>query len=159
MERKFIADAMLGKLARWMRIMGCDVAFFPGIDDPDLAELAARSGRLLLTRDTLLIRRAKVRENHFFVEGDHLRDQLRQVVQAFGIDPFPLFLTRCLLCNEPLLDVEKEKVRDHVPPYVFATQDSFRVCPSCGRHFWGGTHRARMSEELRRMLQGIPPLQ
>lgn len=152
MERKFIADTMLGKLARWMRIMGCDVEYFPDMDDAELVERAAREGRLILTRDVLLTRRRMARDNYYFVEGDHFRDQLRQVVKAFAIDPFDLFLTRCLECNKPLGEVEKNAVQEGVPPYVFATQESFRTCPSCGRIYWGGSHREKMKEEISRVL-------
>ncbi len=91
MEPKFIADAMLGKLARWLRVLGCDVEYFPLIGDAELVARASRTGRLILTRDTLLVRRRGARDNHFFVAGDHFRDQLRQVVERFGIDPAGAF--------------------------------------------------------------------
>ncbi len=152
MEERFIADAMLGKLARWLRVMGCDVEYFPAIDDGELVARAERSGRLILTRDTLLVRRRLARENHFFFRGDDYREQVRQVVTAFTIDPFAHFLTRCLECNAPLADITREQAVGQVPPYVLATQQSFQACPACGRIYWRGTHRARMFEELRLMV-------
>ena len=85
--------------------------------------------------------------------GDHWRDQLRQVVTAFGIDPFRRFLTRCLECNEPLRDVARVEVADRVPPYVHDTRELFRECPACGRLYWGGTHRERMVAELEKLLR------
>jgi uncharacterized protein with PIN domain len=111
METRFIADAMLGKLARWMRVLGCDVAYFPAIGDRELVELAESSGRLILTRDTLLVKRRRARDNHFFVEGDDFRSQLRQVVERFAIDPNAHFLTRCLACNALLAEIGKGAVR------------------------------------------------
>ncbi len=152
MEQRFIADAMLGKLARWLRVMGCDVEYFPTIDDGGLVTRAQRSGRLILTRDTLLIRRRQARENHFFVREDGYRDQVRQVVEAFAIDPFAHFLSRCLECNALLVDAAREEAAERVPPYVFATQDDFQKCPACGRLYWRGTHRERMAEELKRIV-------
>lgn len=152
MERKFIADAMLGRLARWLRVMGCDVEYFPEIGDAELEERSGRSGRLVLTRDTLLIRRRRVRDNCFFVEGDHYRDQVRQVVRAFAIDPFGRFLARCLECNALLSDLDGKSAEGRVPPYVFATQKRFQVCPDCSRIYWGGTHRERMKAELQEIL-------
>ncbi len=152
MERAFIADSMLGRLTRWLRVMGCDTEYFREIDDAELAERAWQSGRLILTRDTLLIRRRRVRDNSFLVEGDHFRDQLRQVVRSFGIDPFARFLTRCIECNAPLRELGRSEAEGRVPPYVFATQGRFRGCPACGRFYWGGTHRERMMAELREIL-------
>lgn len=152
MEYKFIADTMLGKLARWMRIMGCDVEYFPRITDKELVERAWRGGRIILTRDTLLIQRRKARGNHFFVQGDGYKDQLRQVVKGFSIDPWNSTLTRCLLCNELLVEVEKTAVEDKVPPYVYETQDTFKTCPSCHRFYWGATHKDEMVKQLKDIL-------
>jgi hypothetical protein len=140
-ETRFIADVMLGKLATWLRLLGCDVEYFPKISDDDLVERAFRTGRVILTRDTELIRRRKVRDNHFFVRGDGFRDQLRQVAERFSIVPFGRILTRCLRCNETLMVIDRSEVRDRVPPYVFETQRDFRTCGRCGRVYWRGTHR------------------
>ena len=149
----FIADAMLGKLARWLRVLGCDVEYFPLIGDEELVARATRTGRLILTRDTLLVRRRGARDNHFFVAGDHFRDQLRQVVERFAIDPAGRFLTRCLECNALLAEIGKNNVRDRVPPYVYETREQFRACPSCGRLYWQGTHREKMAGEVAEILK------
>jgi uncharacterized protein with PIN domain len=140
-ETRFIADVMLGKLATWLRLLGCDVEYFPKISDDDLVERAFRTGRVILTRDTELIRRRKVRDNHFFVRGDGFRDQLRQVAERFSIVPFGRIMTRCLRCNETLMVIDRSEVRDRVPPYVFETQRDFRTCGRCERVYWRGTHR------------------
>jgi len=153
METKFIADAMLGKLARWMRVLGCDVEYFPSIGDRELVELAARSGRLILTRDTLLVRRRGARSNHFFVEGDDFRNQLRQVVERFAIDPSARSLTRCLECNALLAEIGKSNVREKVPSYIYETQAEFRVCPICSRIYWRGTHWQGIVREMAELLK------
>lgn len=140
-ETRFIADVMLGKLATWLRLLGCDVEYFSKISDDDLVERAFRTGRVILTRDTELIRRRKARDNHFFVRGDGFRDQIRQVAERFSIVPFGRIMTRCLRCNETLLVIDRSVVRDRVPPYVFETQRDFRTCGRCGRVYWRGTHR------------------
>ncbi len=152
MEQKFIADAMLGRLARWLRVLGCDVEYFPEIGDAELVARADRSGRLILTRDTLLAQRKGARTNHFFVRGDHFRDQLRQVVEHFAIYPAGHLFTRCLECNTLLVETDKSAVCGRVPPYVYATQAEFRACPACGRLYWQGTHRERMVKELQDIL-------
>lgn len=152
METTFIADTMLGKLAKWLRILGCDVEYFRAIPDRELVERAARTGRVILTRDASLVRRRKARENHLFVRGDDCRDQLRQVVEHFRIEPFARLFTRCVVCNEPLRDATGDRVRDRVPPFVFRTQESFSACPSCGRIYWNGTHLDRMVAHLKEVL-------
>jgi uncharacterized protein with PIN domain len=153
-EVRFIADAMLGKLATWLRILGCDVEYLPAISDGDLVETASRTGRVILTRDLQLIRRRKARDNHFFVKGDCCKDQLRQVVDRFSIDPLGRVLTRCLRCNRLLEDVDRSAVRDRVPSYVYETQHDFKTCGSCGRIYWRGTHR---DEALKRLREIIGP--
>jgi uncharacterized protein len=152
-EHRFIADCMLGKLARWLRIIGCDTEYFPAIDDAVLVERAERTGRLILTRDTRLVRRRKARANHFFITHDHFRDQLRQVVHAFSLDPFARFLSRCIECNALLSPTDKTAVIGQVPPYVFMTRERFSSCPSCRRVYWEGTQRERMVDELRDILR------
>jgi uncharacterized protein len=152
-ETPFIADVMLGKLATWLRLLGCDVEYFPKISDDDLVERASRSGRVILTRDTELIRRRKVRDIHFLVRGDSYRDQLRQVAEHFSIVPSSRILTRCLRCNETLEDIDRSEVRDKVPPYVFETQPNFRTCNRCGRVYWRGTHHDKSLAEIREIFR------
>jgi uncharacterized protein with PIN domain len=107
---------------------------------------------LILTRDTLLIRRRKVRENHFFIRGDSYKDQLRQVVQRYSIDPSARILTRCLRCNEPLTSVDKAAVRGKVPAYVYDTQSTFVTCPLCVRIYWRATHCDEMMKQVREIF-------
>ena len=150
-ETRFIADAMLGSLARWMRVLGCDVEYSPTLDDAGVVERGVREDRVILTRDTGLIKRRKARGRCFFIESDHVADQLRQVVGRFSLS-VRTALIRCLRCNCMLERAGKGSVPDKVPPYVFKTQDEFSICPSCGRVYWPGTHRQRMEEDLARLL-------
>lgn len=152
MEKKFFADSMLGTLARWMRTLGYDVLYDPGIDDGALLLKAAEEGRVVLTRDTLLMKRRLARGRSVFIESADLSVQLRQVAALFPIETEKL-LTRCLRCNALLDRIEKDAVKDRVPSYVFETQTEFSTCPSCGRIYWGATHRERMLEDLRRLLE------
>jgi uncharacterized protein with PIN domain len=149
---KFIADSMLGKLAKWMRILGYDVEYFPRISDSDLVDRALETGLIILTRDNLLIRRKKARNNHFFVQGDDYRDQLRQIVKRFPPPGDQHIFTRCLICNKILEPVEKPLVKDKVPPYVFETQEVFSTCPSCQRIYWEATHKEHLLRHLGEIL-------
>ncbi len=150
---RFFADAMLGKLARWMRVMGYDVLYERYIEDRDLVERALKDGRVILTRDTLLMKRRKVGGMGFFIEADTLPHQLRQVVHSFPIDRKCL-LTRCLICNIPLESVTKVLVYEEVPRYVYNTQEEFTRCPACRRVYWRGTHREGMVKTLNSILGG-----
>jgi uncharacterized protein with PIN domain len=141
----FAVDKMLGRLARWLRILGHDVAYGPHLSGRSLVENARRDGRLLVTRDTRLLRDPDL-PPHIFVVSDHFRDQLRQVAAAVPLGG--AFLRRCLDCNRALHGVTREEAAPHVPPYVLATQEHFQRCPRCGRVYWPATHRAHMLDEL-----------
>lgn len=150
---KFIADAMLGRLATWMRIIGCDVAYYRAIEDDDLVDLAAKDSRLILTKDTLLIRRRKAKGNFLLIGGNSYQEQLKQVVQHFSIDPYQNLLARCIRCNIPLTEIDREKITKLVPEYVYHRQGVFRTCPECRRIYWPATHRDEMLKKLREILR------
>lgn len=152
----FTADAMLGKLATWLRILGCDAEYFRDIDDGELAERVEAGRRILLTRDLLLSVRRKVRDRCLVVEGDLVEEQLRQVVRRFDLDPERHLFTRCVRCNLPLEAVSLREALDRVPPYIARTRWNFRRCPGCGRVYWRGTHRPMMERRLDGMLRGDP---
>jgi uncharacterized protein with PIN domain len=152
--KKFFADSMLGKLALWMRVMGYDVAYEKAIEDDLLVRRALNEGRIILTRDTLLIKRRWVRGNSLFIESDRLGEQLRELVSIYAIGK-EKFLTRCLRCNILLEDIPRDAVEGRVPPYVFETQKNFNTCPCCGRIYWAGTHRAEMLKEVSSIRKGL----
>jgi uncharacterized protein with PIN domain len=149
-----IADAMLGGLARWLRVLGLDVAYDPALDDAALVRLAAGEGRVILTRDRRLVLRRLAR-NHLLVASGEVGAQLRQVLAELAIAPDPArLLSRCLRCNLPLVPLAAEQARERVPPYVASTRERFRECPRCGRVYWSATHVERMRERLARF--GVP---
>ena len=145
---KFIADSMLDRLAKWMRIMGCDVEYYSKIEDGELVDLALREGRIILTKDTLVIKRKKAKGNFFLVEGNNYQDQLKQIVKRYSIDPYQNLLTRCIECNVPLEGIDKERIIKRVPKYVYETQESFSTCPKCNRLYWNATHKDKILRVL-----------
>src|SRR3972149_4567212 len=149
---KFFADSMLGKLARWLRPLGYDAAYDPYIDDGELVRRALEEGRTILTRDKRLMLRRSARGRALFIASDFAGEQLKQVIKEFPPDE-ALLLTRCLRCNVLLEDIPKETIEAKVPPYVFRTQSEFSACPACKRIYWGATHRQRMLEDLKRLLE------
>jgi hypothetical protein len=154
---KFIADAMLGTLARWLRGMGYDVAYDPLLPDRKLLRRAREEGRILLTRDTGMIALKDV-PKHVFITHDAVEKQIAQVFSELKLTPNPVqFLIRCLACNGLLAVVEKESIKAEVPPFVYATQKVFRRCPDCRRIYWEGTHVPRMRETLKRLATAHKP--
>jgi uncharacterized protein len=156
----FIADAMLGTLARWLRAAGQDVYFDPSLPDSRIMRIAREQNRILLTRDTHLLRVRDV-PPHIFIRDDALASQLAQVIREAPLTlDETTFMTRCLQCNGLLQEVSRESVRDQVYPYVYATQRTFRTCPDCGRIYWQGTHVPNLLQKLRALLSAaanIPP--
>jgi uncharacterized protein with PIN domain len=152
-EIKFVADCNVGKLARWLRMMGYDTSFFRDIDDGQLIGLALREGRVVLTKDTELLRRKAVtsgRVKLVLLQGDDPKEQLHEVVEALNLgSSSEQAFTRCLECNASLEPRTKDEVRELVPPYVFCTQSQYMQCPSCHRVYWRGTHWERMTKELK----------
>ena len=144
---KFVADRMLGKLARWLRVIGQDVTYGPHLSGYGLIREARREGRLILTRDRSLVR--KNPPDYLMIESDQFREQLKQVVSACGLEPFKEAFTRCTECNSPLEAVAKGGVEGKVPPYVFSTQQKFSLCPACRRVYWPATHQQKMLEQLK----------
>jgi uncharacterized protein with PIN domain len=142
---RFVADGMLGNLAKWLRILGYDTDYVSSRDDNELVRIARAEGRILLTRDHQLAKRRGLQS--LLIEHDALEAQLGQVIQALGLaldNPF----TRCPVCNAPLEQITGEEAAPHVPPFVLRTQPVFRRCPICQRIFWRGTHWQRMKEAL-----------
>jgi uncharacterized protein with PIN domain len=148
-DPRFIADAMLGRLARWLRLLGFDTLYYPDISDRDLLKLSMQEGRLILTRDTHFVRMKNLR-NLFFVHANNPIQQLREVIAVYTIRQFKP--GRCAHCNGMLHRVdEKASVVNAVPEYVFLHCSSFERCSVCGRVYWEGTHVKR----FRMMLGNI----
>lgn len=136
---------MLGRLARWLRVLGYDTLYSPAADDPALARLARAETRILLTRDRELARRAGLRV--LLLRDDRVQEQLREVAARFALEAEEAF-SRCTRCNVTLLELDREGARGRVPPYVYTTHARFRACPECRRVYWRGTHWAHMLETL-----------
>lgn len=150
---RFIADVMLGRLARWLRFLGYDTRY--GVEaDGDLLRIARAERRVLLTRDTALWRRCRRTprlSSALFIRSDRVAEQLAQVVQDLGIPVPALGPRRCLACNGVLAPIPSEEAMPHVPAFIGAQHATFVRCDGCGRIYWPGSHLRRMEETVARL--------
>ncbi|AEH45162.1 protein of unknown function DUF82 [Thermodesulfatator indicus DSM 15286] len=141
--KKLIADKTVGKLAKWLRILGipCEMQEIKSLKEiPKEAILFTRSRRIASSQTILL-------------ESDKVEEQLKFVFEKLPelkgqIKPFSL----CLRCNQKLEPVSKEEVFGLVPDYIYETFGYFKRCPLCGRIYWPGSHQKRMSSALKSIL-------
>jgi uncharacterized protein with PIN domain len=145
-ERRFLADAALGRLARYLRMLGYDAAYLKDRDSAAALRETLKTGRTLLTRRRELAAREDIAA--FYVEDDDVMAQLAATARRFDLIFTARAMARCLECNEELVSVSKADVWDELPPHVQKTQDIFARCPSCGRVYWPGTHYARAVARL-----------
>jgi len=148
---RFVADVMLGSLARWLRVLGLDVHYDSSIGDSDLVDLAVADRRIILTRDRRLVERRLAR-THILIASDAVEEQLMQVAQEADLprDGRSAF-GRCIDCNSPFEEISSNEACQRVAPHVAATQKQFRYCRACDRIFWRGTHVTQMEARLRRL--------
>ena len=137
--------------------MGYDALFFEGSNDSQMIATALAENRVILTRDTQIMRRRVItngRLRAILIQSDEPERQMHQVMDTLKLDcqfqPFSI----CLECNQPLVERSPEQVKDLVPPYVFQTQSQYMECPVCHRIYWRGTHWQAMTRKLERLVKG-----
>ncbi|MFC1657818.1 Mut7-C RNAse domain-containing protein [Candidatus Omnitrophota bacterium] len=152
---KFLVTPELGRLAKWLRILGFDAAYTSKANFSFLLIQALRDRRVILTRNARFIHKARV-TRCVHVHGDSPEKQLGQVCRELHIKPDEqAMFSRCIICNTELCGVEKQKIKDRVPEYVYQTQDTFFTCPLCGRVYWQGTHWGNVARILKGIENGI----
>jgi len=161
---KFLCDDNLGKLAKYLRMIGYDTFFQVDISDAELLAVMLKQDRIVLTRDHLLVKRIEP-DRYAFIESDIPEEQLKAVIRHLKleikistderIDCPPQFFTRCLECNEICRDVVKDEIADKIFPYIMKSQTTFRQCPACRRIYWQGSHYKDMVRKLLAVLQEI----
>lgn len=144
---RFMVDVMLGRLARWLRVIGCDAAYEEGIEDAELVRRAVEERRIVLTRDRALPGEWWI-DNFLLIESEAPMEQLQQVVRVFALPWSEALFTRCTLCNDPLQVLDAREMERCVPPRVRRLHAGFSRCPSCGRLYWKGSHVERMRRRL-----------
>jgi len=148
----FLVDCMLGKLAKWLKILGFDTAYFSRAEDDDLLVLARQDGRVFLSRDHALLGRAKGLTS-LLIESEAWPDQVRQVLARFDLAGSVRPYTRCLECNVALKPLSKDRAANLVVPFAHERGEAFALCPSCGRTYWPGTHQEAMQHQIDELLK------
>jgi uncharacterized protein with PIN domain len=138
---RFVADVMLGSLAKWLRILGFDTLYFRVIDDNELVKITKQEDRILLTRD-LGISSSKKAGQCLLIRSQDTMEQIREVLKALGTQPGKIISPqRCVSCNGELLPVGRSAVFEEVPEYVFWNAGAFLKCGDCGKVYWEGSHK------------------
>jgi uncharacterized protein with PIN domain len=152
---RFVVDNHLGRLARFLRLLGFDSIYDKDGDDPGLVRISTVERRIILTRDVDLLKRGAVTHG-YFVRATDPRDQVIEVVRRFHLagrlDPF----TRCMACNGALLPVAKDEIAHRLPPETRRTFDEFCQCSSCNRIYWRGAHHRNLLRIVAAARQSHP---
>lgn len=149
---RFIADAMLGRLARWLRLMGYDTLYIRDIEDRELLRKAKAGGRAILTRDTDFLRIKNLPECLFIEDDDPLR-QLEEVIKAYGLRALPE--RRCANCNCQVTSVrDKREIEGLVPRHVYLSHTKFLSCAGCGNVYWEGSQQREFRRVMDRAVGG-----
>lgn len=151
---RFIADAMLGRLARWLRFLGFDTLYYPDISDGRLIRIAREQDRLILTRDTRLVKIKAVRD-YLLINANDSFSQLIEVIESLGLKEVP-YPGRCVECNGQLTVVgDKAEVKESVPEFIFLNFSAFLRCNNCGKIYWEGTHPQKFREKLGSIIKRL----
>jgi len=145
-EKHFVIDSMLGKLAKWLRILGFD-ARYEHLKGQEQIDAYRTQGFFLITRNRKWFGQSRV----FCLTANDPTEQLREVILQVSIRPQDIrLLQRCTRCNHQLREIAREDAFGHIPDYVFETHTSFHQCPACQRIYWPGSHPKRVVQRLQR---------
>ncbi len=144
---RFVADSMLGRLAKWLRVLGYDT-HYKSHYGPGALDQLVEEGRRLLSRHKKIV---NSHADAVLLCSDDAGGQLAELREKIALRPDESKrFSRCLICNVLLQGVDVGKSKENVPEYVFYENIAgIRFCPSCGRYYWPGSHRERMTRKLR----------
>jgi uncharacterized protein with PIN domain len=147
---KFLADGMLGKLTRWLRILGQDVIYSTEFNDTQLLETAKKEKRILLTKDLELYKRAITRGlNAYYIEGKSESKRLAELAKRYNIElMIDLDKSHCPICNTKIQETPKEELADQIEKNTYKYYNNFWKCPKCGQIYWRGAHWKQINNTI-----------
>ncbi len=148
---KFIADVMLGGLAKYLRMLGIDTKYYKNIDDKSMVKISEEENRIILTKDKKMVKELNPR-NVYIVEANHTIEQTKEVLDKFNLRSQVNPLSRCLICNSVLRGVAKDEVKQLVDEVTFNSFDEFYVCDNCKKVYWHSTHTDRMQIIIEKII-------
>ncbi len=140
---KFVADVHLGRLTRYLRMIGLDVLYKNDFDDEEIVELSLKERRAILTKDKGILKRNDVTRG-YWIRSTKVEEQVKEVLKRFDLQKEIKEFSRCIECNELLKPIKKETIINQLPPKVVKSQNEFYICPACNKVFWKGTHYQSM---------------
>ena len=149
---KFIADVHLGKLARYLRMLGFDTFYQNNYTPNQIIKISKSDKRIILSKSRELLKRKEVTHGYCLTSSD-IRKQLKSVLNRFNLYDNIIPFFRCMICNTNLKSVSKEKIIDRIPKKVKEWQKEFKICPKCERIYWKGTHYESMMEFIEKITK------
>ncbi len=153
-EVKFILDAHLGKLAKYLRLCGFDALFDISYNDPEIVDISVRERRIILTRDREMLKNSRVTHG-YWIRSQKSQDQLREVLDRLDLKNQVSLFTRCMECNTPLEPVRKEDIEDRLQSRTSRYFSDFKRCPGCDRIYWNGSHFEKMNRFINQVIEQI----
>ena len=150
----FIADVHLRKLAHYLRMLGFDTLHENDYVDEQIVRIAASSGRIILTRDRMLLKNSAVTHGYWVRSSDPVK-QAREIIRRFDLRRQVKLLTRCPTCNGEIVPVSKEDVLERIPPRTALWLDEYFICTDCGKLYWRGTHYPKIMQKIDAILAGL----
>ncbi|MBS7648414.1 Mut7-C RNAse domain-containing protein [Candidatus Bathyarchaeota archaeon] len=154
---EFVVDGMLGKIARWLRMLGYDTKYCNNMSDDEILKVAFKEKRIILTRDYQFFRKANFHGvRAIFIEGKTHIEKLADLSRQLNIDlEINIDKSRCPKCNARIMPISKEEVKAKIPASTYKIYDEFWICTDCGQVYWKGSHWKKINNALNQARQII----
>lgn len=152
-EPRFVLDVHLGKLCKYLRMMGFDTIYRNDLDDVEIVEISVKENRIILTRDIGILKNGLVTHGYWLRSQDS-REQLKEVIRRFQLKAEVRPFYRCTVCNGFIRPVKKADIVDFLPNQTKKFFDAFFRCTSCKKIYWEGTHYESMRDFIGEIMKG-----